>query len=107
MTPNELSDSSAGTISVPNGSTCTSGFRLSRPARFAVSSPKALATYPWEISCRMMDGTTTQKMMISCVVMLWWTTNATTKTAMAAAHSVCLVRWSIGRLLEEAPGEPT
>ena len=70
-TPKLASASTAGTISVPTGSTCTSGLRLKRPARSAVSSPKSRATQPCDTSCKMMDGTTTQKMMISCVVMLW------------------------------------
>ena len=42
--PTEPNESSAGTMRVPTGSTCTTGFRLSLPARFAVSSPNALAT---------------------------------------------------------------
>ena len=95
-------------MSVPTGSTCTSGFRLSRFARFAVSSPNALATQPCDTSWRMMDGTTTQKMMISCVVMLWWTTSATTTIAIATTHRARLVRWSIGRRPPEgAPGGRT
>jgi hypothetical protein len=87
------------------GSTCTSGFRLRRPARLAVLSPKTLATQPCETSCRMMDGTTAQKMTMSVVEMLWWTTSATTRTAPATIHSARLVRGSMGRRLPEgAPG---
>ncbi len=70
-TPALVRDNSAGTMSVPTGSTCTTGFRFRRPARFAVSSPKALATHPCDTSCRMMEGTMTQKMMTSCLLM-WW-----------------------------------
>ena len=91
-TPIPLNASSAGTIKVPTGSTCTTGLRLRRPARFAVSSPNALATKPCETSCKMIEGTTTQKMMTSCLVMLWWTTKARIKTAIAIVHSVALVR---------------
>ncbi len=54
-------ESRAGTSSVPTGSTCFAGLRVRRPARLAVSSPKASATTPWEISWRMMEGTRTQK----------------------------------------------
>ena len=57
--------SRAGTIKVPTGSTWASGLRVSRPARAAVSSPKARATQPWETSWRMMEGTITQKRMMS------------------------------------------
>ena len=32
------------------------GLSVSRPARLAVSSPKASATAPWETSCRITDG---------------------------------------------------
>jgi hypothetical protein len=91
-TPAPASDRSAGTISVPTGSTCTMGFRLSRPARFAVSSPNALATHPWDTSCRMIDGTMTQKMMSSCSVMWWERYRATKTMAPAITHRVRLVR---------------
>ena len=57
-------------MSVPTGSTCGAGLSVSRPARFAVSSPNALATTPCETSWRMIEGTITQKMMISVLVML-------------------------------------
>ena len=70
-TPAPANDSSAGTISVPTGSTCAMGFRVRRPARLAVSSPNALATQPCDTSCRMIEGTITQKTMTSCSVM-WW-----------------------------------
>ena len=40
-TPTVLSARSAGTRSVPTGSTWTTGLRLRRPALFAVSSPNA------------------------------------------------------------------
>jgi hypothetical protein len=40
-TPAEASERRAGTMRVPTGSTCTAGFKVSRPARFAVSSPNA------------------------------------------------------------------
>ncbi len=46
---------------VPTGSMCLTGLRVRRPARLAVSSPKARATTPWEISWRMIDGISTQK----------------------------------------------
>jgi hypothetical protein len=55
----------------------------------------------------MMDGTMTQKTMISVFVMLWCATSAATKTTAATVQRVRLVRWSIGRLPEEAPGERT
>jgi hypothetical protein len=35
--------------------------------------------------------------------MLWWTTSAPKKTTPATTHKVRFVRWSIGRLPEEAP----
>ncbi len=92
MTPKEVSESNAGTIRVPTGSTWDTGLSVSRPARAAVLSPNILATHPCEISCKMIDGTTQQKTMMSCSVMLWWTTSATTKIAMAAIHRVRLVR---------------
>jgi len=44
----------AGKMIEPNGSMCGIGFRVRRPARFAVSSPKNSATMPWLISCRMI-----------------------------------------------------
>ena len=59
--PTPPSDRSAGTMSVPTGSTCGDGLRVSRPARFAVSSPNALATTPWDTSCKMIDGTTSRR----------------------------------------------
>src|SRR5438067_11416780 len=55
----------AGRMIVPNGSMWAIGLRVRRPARFAVSSPNASATQPWEISCRITDGTRTAKKMMS------------------------------------------
>ncbi len=77
---------------MPTGSTCATGFSVSRPARFAVSSPNALATQPCDTSCRMMDGTMQQKMMTSCFVM-WWERYRAKKTMMPATiHRVRFVR---------------
>ena len=45
----------------PSGSMWRTGLSVSRPARWAVSSPKARATTPWETSCRMIDGMRTKK----------------------------------------------
>ena len=90
-TPAEAMTITAGTMSVPTGSTCTSGLRLSRPARAAVSSPKNRATHPCETSWRMIDGITTKKKMISSRVMLWWATRAMSSTAPPTIHRVRLV----------------
>ena len=51
---------------VPKGSMCGIGFRVSRPARLAVSSPNQRATTPWEISWRMIEGTTTASSRTDC-----------------------------------------
>jgi len=107
MIPTELSESRAGTMSVPTGSTCATGLRVSRPARFAVSSPNAFATSPCDSSCKMIDGTMQQKMMISLCVMLWCATSAMRTTAPAAIHRARFVRSSIGRLPDGAPGGRT
>ena len=107
-TPAPASDSSAGTISVPTGSTCTTGFRVSRPARFAVSSPNALATQPCDTSCRMIDGTMTQKMMISCSVMLWWAIERDEDDDAGDDPQACAsFADPSARLPEEAPGGRT
>ena len=45
-------------MTVPNGSMCLTGLSVMRPARLAVSSPKAFATTPWDTSWRMIDGIT-------------------------------------------------
>ena len=57
----QTSTSSAGTMSVPNKDTCTSGFKESRFARLAVSSPNASATQPWVTSWRMIEGMIARK----------------------------------------------
>ena len=41
--PELLISSSSGRITLPSGSMCGNGFSVNRPARFAVSSPSALA----------------------------------------------------------------
>ena len=41
---------------VPKGSMWLTGLSVSRPARLAVSSPKASAAAPWETSCRITEG---------------------------------------------------
>src|SRR5579862_2106436 len=75
----------------PQSVTWRRGFNESRPARFAVSSPKASATSPWEISCRITDGTRMQKRMTSVDVMRWLRTRIATTATAATSHSV--VRW--------------
>ncbi len=55
-TPWLLRRSRAGRMIVPKGSMWGMGLSVSRPARLAVSSPKARATAPWETSWRMTEG---------------------------------------------------
>ena len=54
---------------VPKGSMWGMGFKVSRPARLAVSSPKSRAMAPWDTSWRMTDGTRAQSSRISKVLM--------------------------------------
>ena len=96
-TPAPARDNKAGTINVPTGSTCAIGFRVRRPARFAVSSPNALATQPCDTSWRMIDGTMTQKTMTSDSVMWWLRYSAMKTMTPAMTHRARLVRRSIGR----------
>ncbi len=53
---------------VPKGSMWGTGLSVSRPARLAVSSPKASATAPWETSCRMTEGMSARIKRISWVL---------------------------------------
>ena len=76
----------AGTSSVPIGSTWRTGFRLSRPARFAVSSPNADATQPCEISWRISDGIRMQNQMISVSLIRCDRTRMTTTATMATSQ---------------------
>ena len=46
-----------GNTRVPKGSTCLAGLKLTRPARFAVSSPSFQATHPWAASCSVIAVT--------------------------------------------------
>src|SRR5207248_1115293 len=61
--------SNTGKMIVPKGSMWAIGLSVSRPARFAVSSPKLLATHPCDTSWRMIDGNSiAKKTMRSCVI---------------------------------------
>src|SRR5688572_3616694 len=53
----------AGRMIDPNGSMCGTGFSVSRPARFAVSSPNQLATTPWLTSWQITAATRQPKKM--------------------------------------------
>ena len=44
-------------------STCFSGFKLKRPARFAVGSPKRYAAKPWATSWQTIAGTKQAKLI--------------------------------------------
>src|SRR5260370_18292591 len=55
----------AGKMIDPNGSMWGSGFRVRRPARFAVSSPNQEATTPWLTSWRMIATTRHPNRMIA------------------------------------------
>ena len=68
----------------------TRGFKVRRPARSAVWSPKNFATHPWDTSWQMMEGMMTQNKMISCCEMLWCKTRAMKMTAPARIHSIAL-----------------
>src|SRR5262249_6261543 len=48
----------AGIRIVPTGSMCLSGFMVTRPKRYAVSSPRRWATKPCAASCRVIARTT-------------------------------------------------
>ncbi len=50
---------------VPKGSMWRIGLSVNRPARLAVSSPKARATAPCDTSCRITEGTSATKSRIS------------------------------------------
>ena len=51
--PPDASSSIAGRITVPNGSMWRSGLKVTRPSRWAVSSPSRQATAPCAASCRV------------------------------------------------------
>src|SRR6202035_1759788 len=81
--PSPLSTSSAGRMMVPNGSMWRSGLSVRRPARLAVSSPKASATAPWDTSCRITEGISAQNSRIA-KGLRWCVRTTPTTTAMPA-----------------------
>lgn len=50
-----------GRMIVPNISICFNGFKVRRPAFFAVGSPKRKATDPWAISCKTIEKNKTMR----------------------------------------------
>jgi hypothetical protein len=50
----EVMKSRAGTMIVPNRSTCFRGLKVTRPSRWAVSSPSFQAEYAWAASWNVM-----------------------------------------------------
>ena len=87
-TPSPLSTSMAGRMMVPKGSMCLTGLSVSRPARLAVSSPKARATAPCDTSCRITEGMSAQKSRISRVLTLWVRTSTATSATPAMIQMV-------------------
>ncbi len=61
-----------GKTMVPKRSMCFNGFKVKRPASFAVGSPKCRATDPWAISCKTIEKNKTTKENIVSIVSLWY-----------------------------------
>ena len=78
----------------PMGSKCTRGFRVKRPASFAVVSPKDCATTPWETSWNTTENTSMAIRKINSMreiipYLLQKRNNVGTLCPMAQACAIC------------------
>src|SRR5262245_14547890 len=81
-----IRSSMPGTSTVPTGSTCASGFSVSRPARAAVGSPHAYATTPCATSC---NTTATRSGTATIATRAITAVNSIVRSSLAAGPQGC------------------